>query len=522
MTIAIPVSLIVFLLHSYAFELMGERTTLRVREKMFSAILRQEIGWFDRDENNSSLLASRLAIHAVAVRTAIGDRMSMVLQSLAVIGGAFGLAFYFQPRLAAVLLCSYPLMIGGFVGEALFLKGFGGDLAKCYAQASMVATDAVSNIRTVAAFGAEEKVLDLFLAELEEPRKRTQSRSQIAGFFYGLSQFFIFSSYGLTMYYASVLIKKRVIFGIDGFAHLVKCIIIVMLSALLLAETLTSASDVMNCGQALKSIFSIIDRKTEIDPDNENASEVSEVKGEVELKHVTFAYPSRPESYIFKDFCLRVPAAKSLALVGASGSGKSSVIALIARFYDPVAGVVTVDGKDIRTVKLRQLRQHIGLVQQEPSLFATTIYENILYGREGASESEVINAAKAANAHNFISALPNGYKTAVGERGVQLSGGQKQRVAIARAVLKDPAILLLDEATSALDSESERVVQAALDSLMRGRTTVLIAHRLSTIRNVDTIAFINDGQVQEKGSHQSLMSKPESAYAQFVSIHQQK
>jgi ATP-binding cassette subfamily B (MDR/TAP) protein 1 len=158
-------------------------------------------------------------------------------------------------------------------------------------------------------------------------------------------------------------------------------------------------------------------------------------------------------------------------------AGKSSVIALIARFYDPVAGVVTVDGKDIRTLKLRQLRQHIGLVQQEPSLFATTIYENILYGREGASESEVINAAKAANAHNFISALPNGYKTAVGERGVQLSGGQKQRVAIARAVLKDPAILLLDEATSALDSESERVVQAALDSLMRGRTTVLIAHR---------------------------------------------
>ncbi|CAK9214067.1 unnamed protein product [Sphagnum troendelagicum] len=213
---------------------------------------------------------------------------------------------------------------------------------------------------------------------------------------------------------------------------------------------------------------------------------------------------------------------KSVAIVGSSGSGKSTVISLIERFYDPTSGVVTVDGKDIRTVKLRQLRQHIGLVQQEPSLFATTIYENILYGREGASESEVINAAKAANAHNFISALPNGYKTAVGERGVQLSGGQKQRVAIARAVLKDPAILLLDEATSALDSESERVVQAALDSLMRGRTTVLIAHRLSTIRNVDTIAFISDGQVQEKGSHESLMSKPESAYAQFVSIHQQK
>eukprot|EP01018_Ginkgo_biloba_P034881 Gb_13908 [translate_table: standard] len=184
-----------------------------------------------------------------------------------------------------------------------------------------------------------------------------------------------------------------------------------------------------------------------------------------------------------------------------------------------MAGKVTVDGKDIRKVKARSLRKHIGLVQQEPALFATTIYENIMYGREGATEAEVIEAAKLANAHSFISSLPDGYQTEVGERGVQLSGGQKQRVAIARAVLKDPAILLLDEATSALDAESERIVQQALDRLMKNRTTVMIAHRLSTIQNADVISVLQDGKVAEQGTHSSLLSK-DGAYTKLISLQQ--
>jgi ATP-binding cassette subfamily B (MDR/TAP) protein 1 len=233
---------------------------------------------------------------------------------------------------------------------------------------------------------------------------------------------------------------------------------------------------------------------------------------------VDFSYPARPDIQIFKDFNLKIQAGRSQALVGASGSGKSTVIALIERFYDPCGGKVAIDGKDIRTLNLKSLRLKIGLVQQEPVLFASSILENIAYGKEGATEEEVIEAAKTANVHGFVSQLPDGYKTAVGERGMQLSGGQKQRIAIARAVLKDPAILLLDEATSALDAESECVLQEALERLMKGRTTVLVAHRLSTIRGVDRIAVVQDGRIVEHGSHNDLLARPEGAYSRLLQL----
>ncbi|PQP94252.1 hypothetical protein Pyn_33834 [Prunus yedoensis var. nudiflora] len=229
---------------------------------------------------------------------------------------------------------------------------------------------------------------------------------------------------------------------------------------------------------------------------------LEEVSGEVEFKHVEFAYPSRPESIIFKDFNLTVPAGKTVALVGGSGSGKSTVISLLQRFYDPLGGEILLDGVAINKLQLRWMRSQMGLVSQEPALFATSIKENILFGQEDAEIEQVIDAGKAANAHNFISQLPQGYDTQVGERGVQMSGGQKQRIAIARAIIKKPRILLLDEATSALDSESERVVQEALDKAAVGRTTIIIAHRLSTIRNADVIAVVQNGQVMETGSHE--------------------
>jgi ATP-binding cassette, subfamily B (MDR/TAP), member 1 len=242
------------------------------------------------------------------------------------------------------------------------------------------------------------------------------------------------------------------------------------------------------------------------------------IEGDIELRHVDFAYPCRPDIQIFKDFNLKIRAGRSQALVGASGSGKSTVIGLIERFYDPTGGEVVIDGKDIRRLNLKSLRLKIGLVQQEPILFATSILENVAYGKDGAAEEEVIEAAKTANVHSFVSHLPDGYKTTVGERGVQLSGGQKQRIAIARAVLKNPAILLLDEATSALDAKSECVVQEALERLMKDRTTVLVAHRLSTIRGVDRIAVVQDGRIVEQGSHSELVSRPEGAYSRLLQL----
>ncbi|KAK6782933.1 hypothetical protein RDI58_020729 [Solanum bulbocastanum] len=498
------------------FGIIGERLTLRVREMMFSAMLRNEIGWFDEMNNSSSTLASRLESDATLLRTVVVDRSTILLQNVGLVVTSFIIAFILNWRLTLVVIAMYPLIVSGHISEKLFMSGFGGDLSKAYLRANMFAGEAVSNIRTVAAFCAEEKVTDLYARELVEPAKRSFSRGQTAGILYGVSQFFIFSSYALALWYGSVLMGKE----LTSFKAVMKSFMVLIVTALAMGETLAMAPDLIKGNQMVASVFEVLDRKTEIVTDS--GEEVTAVEGTIEFKDVEFCYPARPDVHIFRDFNMRVHAGKSMAIVGQSGSGKSSVLALILRFYDPISGKVIIDGKDIRKLKLNSLRKHIGLVQQEPALFATTIYKNILYGKEGASEAEVIQAAKLANAHSFISALPDGYSTQVGERGVQLSGGQKQRVAIARAVLKNPEILLLDEATSALDVESERIVQQALDRLMRNRTTVIVAHRLSTIKDADQISVLQDGKIVDQGTHSALIENRDGAYYKLINLQQQQ
>ncbi|GMP95467.1 hypothetical protein CsSME_00044507 [Camellia sinensis var. sinensis] len=510
------ITVIVHAIAHLSFGIMGERLTLRVREMMFSAILSNEIGWFDDTNNTSSMLASRLESDATLLRTVVVDRSTVLIENVGLVVTSFTIAFILNWRLMLVVMATYPLIISGHISEKMFMKGYGGNLSKAYLKANMLAGEAVSNIRTVAAFCSEEKVLDLYARELVEPSRRSFTRGQIAGIFYGVSQFFIFSSYGLALWYGSVLMGKE----ISSFKSIMKSFMVLIVTALAMGEALAMAPDLLKGNQMVASVFEVLDRKTEVKGDI--GEELTKVDGIIELRGVQFHYPSRPDVLIFKGFNLTVHAGQSMALVGQSGSGKSSVLALVLRFYDPAAGEVMIDRKDIKKLKLKSLRKHIGLVQQEPALFATSIYENILYGREGASEAEVIDAAKLANAHSFISALPEGYSTKVGERGVQLSGGQKQRVAIARAVLKNPAILLLDEATSALDVESERVVQQALDRLMKNRTTVMVAHRLSTIKNADQISVLQDGKIIEQGTHSSLVENKDGAYFKLISLQQQQ
>lgn len=380
----------------------------------------------------------------------------------------------------------------------------------------MIAGEGVSNIRTVAAFNAQEKILSLYMHELRIPQRRSLRRSQCSGLLFGLSQLALYASEALILWYGAHLVSR----GASTFSKVLKVFVVLVITANSVAETVSLAPEIIRGGEAVASIFSILDRPTRIDPDDPDTEPVESVRGEIELRHVDFAYPSRPEVAIFKDFNLRIRAGQSQALVGASGSGKSTVVGLIERFYDPTAGKVMIDGKDIRRLNLRSLRLKIGLVQQEPALFAGSIFDNIAYGKEGgaATEVEVVEAARAANVHAFVSELPEGYGTTVGERGVQLSGGQKQRIAIARAVIKNPSILLLDEATSALDAESECVLQEALERLMRGRTTVLVAHRLSTIRGVDSIAVVQDGRVVEQGSHAHLVGRQDGAYSRLLQL----
>ncbi|KAL9665367.1 hypothetical protein QQ045_020786 [Rhodiola kirilowii] len=509
-------TVIVHAIEHLCFGIMGERLTLRVREMMFSAILRNEISFFDDMSNTSSMLASRLESDATLLRTIVVDRATILIMNLGLVVTSFVIAFILNWRLTLLVIATYPLTICGHISEKLFMQGYGGNLSKAYLKANMLAGEAVSNIRTVAAFCSEEKVLDLYQRELVEPSKRSFIRGQIAGLFYGISQFFIFSAYGLALWYGSVLMGK----GLASFKSVMKAFMVLIVTALAMGETLALVPDILKGNQMAASVFEVLDRKTAVKSDV--GEDLTKVDGHIELRNVEFKYPSRPDVVIFKDFNLKVPAGKSMALVGQSGSGKSSVLSLILRFYDPTSGKVMVDGRDIKKLRVKSLRRHIGLVQQEPALFATSIYENIVYGRDGASENEVIEAAKLANAHTFISALPEGYSTRVGERGVQLSGGQKQRVAIARAVLKNPEILLLDEATSALDIESERVVQQALDRLMKNRTTIMVAHRLSTIKNADQISVIQDGKIIEQGNHSSLVENGNGAYYKLINLQQQQ
>ncbi|KAL2319184.1 hypothetical protein Fmac_033060 [Flemingia macrophylla] len=507
----------IYLLLHYFYTLMGERLTARVRLLMFSAILNNEVAWFDKDENNTGSLTAMLAVDATLVRSALADRLSTIVQNVALTVTAFVIAFTLSWKLTAVVVACLPLLIGASITEQLFLKGFGGDYVQAYSKATSLAREAIANIRTVAAFGAEDRISIQFASELNKPNRQALLRGHISGFGYGITQLLAFCSYALGLWYASVLIKKKE----SNFGDIMKSFMVLIITSLAIAETLALTPDIVKGSQALGSVFGILQRGTAIIPDDSNSKMVTDIKGEIEFRNVSFKYPTRPDITIFHNLNLRISAGKSVAVVGQSGSGKSTVIALVMRFYDPNSGSVLIDECDIRSLNLRSLRLRIGLVQQEPALFSTTVYENIKYGKEEASEIEVMKAAKAANAHEFISRMPEGYQSEVGERGVQLSGGQKQRVAIARAILKDPSILLLDEATSALDTVSEKLVQESLDKLMEGRTTILVAHRLSTVRDADSIAVLQNGMVAEMGNHERLMAKPGSIYKQLVSLQQE-
>ncbi|KAK3036362.1 hypothetical protein RJ639_032131, partial [Escallonia herrerae] len=298
--------------------------------------------------------------------------------------------YYSQDHAYMIRQIVFPLVVAATVLQKMFMKGFSGDLEAAHSKATQLAAEAVANLRTVAAFNSESKIVGLFTSNLQTPLRRCFWKGQIAGSGYGIAQFLLYASYALGLWYASWLVKH----GISDFSKTIRVFMVLMVSANGAAETLTLAPDFIKGGRAMQSVFDLLDRKTEIEPDDPDASPVPDrIRGEVELKHVDFSYPSRPDMPVFRDLTLRARAGKTLALVGPSGCGKSSVIALIQRFYEPSSGRVMIDGKDIRKYNLKALRRHIAMVPQEPCLFGTTIYENIAYGHESATEAEIIEAA---------------------------------------------------------------------------------------------------------------------------------
>ncbi|THU63946.1 hypothetical protein C4D60_Mb01t21220 [Musa balbisiana] len=473
----------------YNFGAMGEYLTKRLRERMLSKTLTFEVAWFDQDENSTGAVCARLAKDANVVRSLVGDRMALIIQTVSAVVIACTMGLVIAWRLALVMIAVQPIIIVCFYARRVLLKRLSAMALKSQSESSKLAAEAVSNLRTITAFSSQDRILGMFEAAQEGPRRESVRQSWFAGIGLASSQSLMTCTWALDFWYGGKLIAD----GYISAKSLFETFMILVSTGRVIADAGSMTTDLVKGADAVGSVFAVLDRCTRIEPNDPEGHRPEKLNGAIDIRGVDFAYPARPDVVIFKGFSLSIEAGKSTALVGQSGSGKSTVIGLIERFYDPLKGSVKIDGRDIKSYNLRSLRRHIGMVGQEPTLFAGTIRENIAYGTEGASTAEIEAAARAANAHDFISCLKDGYDTYCGDRGVQLSGGQKQRIAIARAIMKNPAILLLDEATSALDSQSEKVVQEALERLMAERTSVVVAHRLSTIRNCDLIAVLDKG-----------------------------
>jgi ATP-binding cassette subfamily B (MDR/TAP) protein 1 len=486
---------------------------------MNAVILRNEIGWFEQPKNSVGFLTSRIVGDTSMIKTIISDRMSLIVQCISSILIATVLSTVVNWRMGLVAWTLMPFhFIAGLV-QVRSAKGFATDFSASHRKLISLTSEAVSNIRTVASFVQEDEILKKANLSLQEPMRKSRVESIKYGAVQGTALFLWHTTHAIAMSFTIMLLDK----DLATFENCVRSYQAFAMTISSITELWSLIPMVLSAIAILDPALDILDRETQIVPDVPKLHSEERLAGDVEFQDVSFSYPSRPEVIILDGFNLAIEPGQRVALVGSSGSGKSTVLALLLRFYDPCEGQVLVDGKDIRDYNLRYLRKHIGLVQQEPILFNMSIRQNISYGNECVSESEIIEAAMEANIHEFISGLSNGYDTVVGDKGSQLSGGQKQRIAIARTILKRPTILLLDEATSALDSESERIVMSSLGArewknkgeLSRKITSITVAHRLSTVTSADMIVVMDKGQVVEMGSHESLVEASNGVYSKL-------
>eukprot|EP00002_Diphylleia_rotans_P014621 TRINITY_DN2848_c0_g1_i8.p1 TRINITY_DN2848_c0_g1~~TRINITY_DN2848_c0_g1_i8.p1 ORF type:complete len:1149 (-),score=251.56 TRINITY_DN2848_c0_g1_i8:291-3737(-) len=483
----------------YAFGIVTEKLTRRLRRISFKSILNQDIGYFDMPNHSTGILATKLATDASLVSGNV-LRIQLTIQNILSIAAGMAIAFYSGWKLTLVVLSIAPIIIIAGYLQMEFVGGFAKNESKAYESAGEIISQSISGMRTVSSFTLESVMFAEYKRRLVDPLRAGVKKSHFSGLGFGISQAVNLFSYSLSLWYGSVLIDK----GELEFDEVMRVTFAIVFTAISSGQISSTLPDLAKTKIATRDIFQVIDTKSAVESMSPDGVRLDRVRGDIELRGVRFAYPSRPDVQIFQDVDITVPAGKTVALVGSSGSGKSSVVSLLERFYLPHSGSITLDGVEISTLNVEWLRYQLGLVSQEPVLFAASIKENIKYGVASATDAEVEEASRIANAYEFISRLPDGFDTFVGERGTQLSGGQKQRIAIARAILKNPPILLLDEATSALDTESEAIVQAALDRAMVNRTTIVIAHRLSTIRHADKIVVLKQGRVVEEGRHDEL------------------
>ncbi|CAF3440869.1 unnamed protein product [Rotaria sp. Silwood1] len=483
-------------LSSIAFSKSGEALTMRMRIISFASMLRQEVAWFDREENSLGALVTQLSSDTSNLKGLSGVRMGIIFNAVGAVVCALTIAFQAGWKLTFIVLLFVPLMVFSGILQGRRMSNTKKTKEKKSGRLSWeekggtYATEAIDSIRTVVGLHQEQYFISHYEDCFNKEFKRSMIKIQLQSVGTGLANSLMFFIHAAAFGYGSVLVENG------------------EMKAPLVFRSTAMIPDYAKGKESAIRILNLSNRQSNIDPQDISGTVLEKLEGNVQFDRVKFVYPSRPKLRILKDFNLSANAGQTTALCGPSGSGKSTCVALLLRFYDPYEGCVLLDGHDIRGLNLPWLRSQLGFVQQEPVLFNLSVRDNIAYGdnTRKVSQAEIEQAAKKANIHDSIIAFPEGYDTMCGAKGSQISGGQKQRIAIARALIRDPKILLLDEATSALDVRSERVVQEALDVARNGRTCLTIAHRLATIRNSDKIVVVDRGRIKESGTHDELMN----------------
>ncbi|ORX93757.1 P-loop containing nucleoside triphosphate hydrolase protein [Clohesyomyces aquaticus] len=474
----------------------------RIRERAFSAVLRQDIEFFDSDTVTSGSLATFLSTQANNLAGISGSTLGAIVTAVATILCAIIVSCSFGWKLALVCTSCIPIVVGcGYFRFRALIQME--KQTKKSTDAASFACEAASSIRTVASLSLEQHLLDQYHQKLSEQAVTNVKFTQMSAILYSLSQGLSMFVFALVFWYGGTLMLNREYTVVQFFI----CYASIINGAQSAGAIFSFAPDMGEARSAAKLLKSFLNRVPKIDSWSKQGKKIDRLEGRVELQQVRFTYPGRPDHPVLRGVSLTAEPGQFVALVGASGSGKSTVMALMERFYDPTAGAVMVDELELREYNLQDYRSQLAIVSQETTLYTGTIHENILADKDDVPEEAIVQACKDANIYEFIMSLPEGFNTLVGAKGALLSGGQRQRIAIARALLRDPKILLLDEATSSLDSTSERTVQVALDSASKGRTTIAIAHRLSTIQHADVIYVFDQGKIVEKGTHDELMAR---------------